>query len=116
MRSCTTLPSATWSRTQSDAPASLPQGRRDFCARWWLKVETRRRNRRTRLVRIRRHDSIAVRQQHIGAFDTQVFVDMQIKLLKRSLHRTRPRQQCQLISFVALYRSDLERVFDVLQI
>jgi len=40
---------------------SLPERRGDFCARWWLKVETRRSNRGTRLVRIRSHDSIAVR-------------------------------------------------------
>src|SRR6266436_5470374 len=49
---------------------SLPERRGDFCPWRWLKLETRRRNRRTRLVRIRRHDSIAVRQQHISAFDT----------------------------------------------
>src|SRR5206468_7262101 len=70
---------------------SLPQRRAYFCPWRWGKLESRRGNRRACLVRIRRHDPIAVGQQHIGAVDTQVVVDMQIKLLKYALHRTSAR-------------------------
>src|SRR2546430_4461243 len=71
--------------------SSLPQRCADFCSGRWGKLESRRRNGRARLVRVRSHNSVAVRQQHIGAVDTQVVVDMQIKLLKYSLHRSSAR-------------------------
>ena len=71
--------------------SSLPQRCADFCSGRWGKLESRRGNRRACLVRIRRHDPIAVRQQHIGAVDTQVVVEIQIKLLKYSLHRSSAR-------------------------
>src|SRR5882757_3101132 len=98
------------------APALLSQRRCHFGSRRGFKLERRRRNRRTRLVRIRGDDPIAVRQQHVGAFDSELVVDSQIQLLKHSFHRPSAREQCKLMSSVALGGGDVEAGFDIFQI
>ena len=97
-------------------PALLSERRGHFRAGRRLEFESRRRNRRTRLVRIRSDDPVAVRQQHVRAFDSELVVDSQIKLLKHSFHRSGARQQLQFVAAFGLSRSDVEAGFDVFQI
>ena len=87
-----------------------------FRPRRRLKLERGRSNRRARLVRIRGDDPVAIRQQHIGAFDSELVVDSQVELLKHSFHCRGPREQCKLVAILALRGGDVETGFDVLQI